>query len=207
MSAMGGGSGLANWQWLFLLEGIPSLVMGLVILACVVDTPSQAGWLTNAEKELVLTELAADRRQAGPQTHTFDDALRTPRVWLFTLIYFCLVSVNPTLGFWGPTIIADLGVTSNTMIGLLSAMPFVASAIGIVWVGRHSDQMLERRFINSIGNLSGWIGPFAVGWFKDLTGKTSTGLYIVAGLEVAATVLILLFIPQGNVRTTAVTGG
>lgn len=181
--------------------------MGLVILACVVDTPSQAGWLTNAEKELVLTELAADRRQAGPQTHTFDDALRTPRVWLFTPIYFCLVSVNPTLGFWGPTIIADLGVTSNTMIGLLSAMPFVASAIGIVWVGRHSDQMLERRFINSIGNLSGWIGPFAVGWFKDLTGKTSTGLYIVAGLEVAATVLILLFIPQGNIRTTAVTGG
>lgn len=259
MGAMGGRTGLANWQWLFLLEGIPSLIMGLLTLAMVVDTPAQARWLTDAEKQFVLADLEADRRQAGPRKHGFGEALRVPHVWLLTVIYFCLVSANPTLGFWGPTIINGLGVNSNMMIGMLSAVPYIVSVIGTVWVGRHSDRMLERRWhcalsclaaaaglvligvfdnipvlafaalvlgvagvlsafapfwqmptmllagaaaaggialINSIGNLSGWLGPFVVGWLKDLTGKTSSGLYVVAGLETLAAALILLFMPR-----------
>jgi D-galactonate transporter len=266
MGAMGGQAGLANWQWLFLLEGIPSVIMGLVTLAIVADTPSQARWLSEKEKQLVLADLEADHRQAGPRKHGFGEALRIPRVWLLTVIYFCLVSANPTFGFWGPTIISGMGVKSNLTIGLLSAVPYIAAMIGVVLVGRSSDRMLERRYhcalsclaaavglvligvfantpalafaalvlgvagvlsafspfwqmpttllagsaaaggialINSIGNLSGWLGPFLVGWLMDLTGKTSAGLYVVAGLEVVAAVLILLLIPRehssGNV--------
>jgi predicted MFS family arabinose efflux permease len=194
-----------------------------------------------------------------PRKHAFAEALKIPRVWLLTIIYFCLVSANPTLGFWGPTIISGLGVKSNITIGLLSAVPYIVGVIGTVLVGRHSDRTLERRYhsalsclaaaigvvligvfanipvlafaalvlgvtgvlsafapfwqmpttllagsaaaggialINSIGNLSGWLGPFVVGWLKDLTGKTSAGLYVVAGLEVLVTVLILLFTPR-----------
>src|SRR5262245_25847513 len=99
MSAMSGRQGLANWQWLFLLEGIPSLVMGLLTLAFVVDSPDRAAWLTADEKRAVLADLADDNRRAGPRTHGFGDALRVPRVWLLTVIYFCVVSANPTLGF------------------------------------------------------------------------------------------------------------
>lgn len=265
MAVMGGHSGLANWQWLFLLEGIPSILLGLLTLALIVDNPRDARWLNAGEKELVLADLERDRRQAGPRKHGFRDALLVPRVWLLIVIYFCLVIANPTLGFWGPTIINSLGVGSNMTIGLLSAIPYIVSVIGIVWVGRHSDRMLERRyhcalsclaagagvvligvfenspvlafgalvlgvtgvlsafapfwqmptmlltgtaaaggiaFINSIGNLSGWLGPFIVGWLKDLTGKTSAGLYVVAALEMFAAVLIVLCMPATNPRRT-----
>ena len=259
MGAMGGQAGLANWQWLFILEGIPSILVGLLTLVTVADTPSQARWLSEQEKRLVLGDLEADRRLAGPRTHGFGEALRSPRVWLLTMIYFCLVSANPTFGFWGPTIISGMGVKSNMTIGLLSAVPYIAAMIGVVVVGRSSDRMLERRYhcalsclaaaagllligvfasmpvlafaalvlgvsgvlsafspfwqmptrllagtaaaggialINSIGNLSGWLGPFLVGWLMDLTGKTTAGLLLVAGLEVAAALLILLFVPR-----------
>jgi D-galactonate transporter len=261
MGSMGGRTGLANWQWLFLLEGIPSIVMGLLTLVIFVDKPRQACWLTEGEKRLVLADLEADNRQAGPRKHGFGEALKLPQVWVLTVICFCFVSANPTLGFWGPTIIQGLGVNSNVMIGLLSAVPYIAGVLGTVLVGRHSDRTLERRYhcalsclaaavgliligvfanipalafaalvlgvtgvlsafapfwqmptlllsgtaaaggialINSIGNLSGWVGPFVVGWLKDVTGKTSTGLYVVAGFEVLAAVLILLFMPRSS---------
>jgi len=259
MDTMRGRTGLADWQWLFLLEGVPPIAMGAVTLAILADTPSDAQWLTEKEKQLVLSDLEADRRQAGARTHGFREALRAPRVWLLTLIYFCLVSANPTFGFWIPTIISGMGVDGNATIGLLSAVPYVAATIGLVLVGRSSDRSLERRYhcalsclaaalglvligvlsntpasafaalvlgvagalsafspfwqlpttllagtaaaggialINSIGNLSGWLGPFVVGWLMDVTGKTSAGLYVVAGLECIAAGLILLFIPR-----------
>jgi D-galactonate transporter len=255
-----GGAGLANWQWLFLIEGIPSIIMGVLTLAFVVDRPGEARWLTASEKQFVLADLEADQRQAGPRKHRFGEALREPRMWLLTVIYFCLVSANPTLGFWGPTIINNLGVKSNMTIGVLSAVPYLVAVVGIMWVSRHSDRTFERRYhsalsclaaavglvsigvfastpplafaalvlgvtgvlsafapfwqipttllastaaaggialINSFGNLSGWLGPFVVGWLKDLTGTTSAGLYVVAGLEVLAAGLILLFTPRG----------
>jgi D-galactonate transporter len=269
MGSMGGQTGLANWQWLFLAEGIPSIVMGLLTLVIFVDKPGQARWLSESEKQLVLADLEADNRQAGPRRYGFGEALKLPQVWLLTAICFCFVSANPTLGFWGPTIIQGLGVKSNVMIGLLSAVPYIAGMIGTVLVARHSDRTLERRYhcalsclaaaigliligvfadipslafaalvlgvtgvlsafapfwqmptlllsgtaaaggialINSIGNLSGWVGPFVVGWLKDITGKTSAGLYVVAGLEVLAAVLILLFMarpskPSGPTRS------
>ncbi len=262
MGVMSGVGGLANWQWLFLLEGIPTLVMGIFTLAYFVDTPAQASWLTESEKQVVLRDLEEDRRQAGPRTHGFAAALKVPRVWILAVVYFCLVSANYALGFYGPTIISGLGVRSNTTIGFLSAIPYLVSVVGLIVVGRHSDRTLERRYhcalsclaaatglvligafentpvlafcalvlgvtgvmsafapfwqmptmfltgtaaaggialINSIGNLSGWIGPFLIGWLKDLTGKTTSGLYVVAVFEAMGTVLILLLIPR--VRT------
>jgi nitrate/nitrite transporter NarK len=265
MGAMGGQAGLANWQWLFILEGIPSILMGLLTLLTVADTPSEAGWLTDREKRLVLDDLDADRRVAVHQTHGFGDAMRSPRVWLLTAIYFGLVSANPTFGFWVPTIISGMGISSNVAIGLLSAVPYIAAMIALVAVGRSSDRMLERRYhcafsclaaaagliligvfadtpvlafaalvlgvsgvlsafspfwqipttmlagtaaaggialINSVGNLSGWLGPFLVGWLMDVTGTTAAGLLPVAGLEVAAALLILLFVPREESRAT-----
>jgi predicted MFS family arabinose efflux permease len=240
--------------------------MGLLTLLVVDDRPARARWLTDGEKRLVLEDLERDRLQAGPRRHRFGESLRDSRVWLLTVSYFCLVSANPTLGFWSPTIINGLGVTSNTTIGLLSAIPYIGAMIATVLVGRHSDLRLERRWhcalsclaaaaglvligvfanmpplafvalilgqagvlaafapfwqmptmllagtaaaggialINSIGNLSGWLGPFVVGWLKDLTGKTSTGLYVVAGLEVLAAVLIVLFMPRRQAAEVA----
>jgi len=96
MGSLGGRVGLANWQWVFLLEGIPSIVMGLLTFKLFTDKPSRARWLTEKEKRLVLEDLEADYRNAGPRHHGLGDALKLPRVWLLTLIQFCLTSANPT---------------------------------------------------------------------------------------------------------------
>jgi D-galactonate transporter len=259
MSSMGGRSGLANWQWLFLLEGIPSIIVGLLALGIVVDKPGDAHWLTEREKRLVLADLDEDHRLAGPRQHGFGAALKTPEVWLLTGTFFCVVSSNNTIGFWVPTIIQGFGVTSTIAIGLLSAVPYVGALIGMMLVSRHSDRTRERRYhsalpclacacgligiglfantpglafasltlavaaqlsgnfvfwtipptllagsavagsialINSIGSVSGWVGPSIIGWLADITGKTSTGLYVVAGLEILAAILILAVLPR-----------
>jgi D-galactonate transporter len=266
MTSMGGVMGFANWQVLFLLEGIPSIVMGVLTLAMLTDKPNKAAWLTETEKQLVLSDLESDHRQGAPRRHGFGEALKLPQVWVLTAIQFGLTSALPTFGFWGPTIIEELGIKSNMMIGLLSAVPYIVAVIGIVLVGRHSDRTLERRrhsalsclagavglvligvfanspalafaalilgtagvlsafapfwqmptmllastaaaggiaLINSIGSFSGLVAPFVVGWLKDITGKTSAGLYVVAGLEASAAVLILLFMPGRWVSETA----
>jgi len=259
MRSMGGRAGLANWQWLFVLEGIPSIIIGVLALATIVDKPQQARWLTEREKQLVLADLEADHRQAGPREHGFRQALKRPRVWLLGAIYFCLTSANVTIPFWLPTIIQGLGIENTLTIGMLSAVPYIGALVAMVLVGRHSDRKLERRYhaalpclacalsligigvfansralaftalvaavaaaltaptvfwqippmllagtaaaggialTNSIGNLSGWLGPSIVGWLKDVTGKTATGLYVVAGLEVLGAILILRFAPR-----------
>jgi MFS family permease len=259
MGSMSGRGGFANWQWLFLFEGIPSIVVGLLALAIVVDKPGQAHWLSDEEKRLVLADLEADRRNAGPREHGFGRALKLPQVWLLGAIYFCGNAANVTLPFWIPTIIRGLGVERTLIIGILSAVPYIASMVAMVWVGRHSDRTMERRYhaavpylvttagligiglfannpalafpalviavasvlaghmafwqmptailtgtaaaggialINSLGALSGWVGPSVVGWLADLTGKTATGLYVVSAIEALAVFLILLFVPR-----------
>ena len=124
MASMGGRAGLANWQWLFVLEGIPSIVVGLLAFLVVVDKPSAACWLTEGERRLVVADLEADRLEAGPREHGFSRALKLPRVWLLTLIHFCALSSNATIGFWVPSIIQGFGVTDAVRIGVLSAVPY-----------------------------------------------------------------------------------
>jgi MFS family permease len=258
MGSMNHRMGLANWQWLFLLEGIPSIVGDLVALAIIVDTPGDARWLSESEKQLVLADLAQDHQQAGPRKTSLREALGDVRVWLLAAIFFGMISANVTLSFWVPTIVQDLGVKNTVSNVLLSAVRYVFALIAIVLNGWHSDRARERRYhsafpclgcavglvsiglfvhipllsfvalvlaqmcassaatpflqipsvfltgtaaaagialINSVGNLSGWLGPSVVGWLKDLTGTTASGLYVVAGLEVLAVLLILGFVP------------
>ena len=262
MGSMGGRGGLANWQWLFLLEGVPSIVVGLLAFLIVVDRPAAASWLTDGEKQLVLADLEKDRLSSGPREHGFSQALKLPRVWLMTVIHFCATASNATIGFWVPSIIQGFGVTNAVRIGMLSTVPYIGALIAMVLVSHHSDRTLERRYhaalpclvcavgligiglfagtpslafgalvvavasalcyngpfwqippmllagtavaggialINSLGMLTGWVGPSVVGWLEDVTGKTSTGLYVIAGLEVLAAILILLFMPRGSV--------
>jgi sugar phosphate permease len=167
MGVVSKGAGLANWQWLFLIEGIPSIIMGILTLAFVVDTPGAARWLTASEKRFVIADLEADQRQAGPRRHRFGEALREPRMWLLTVIYFCLVSANPTLGFWGPTIINNLGVKNNRMIGLLSAVPYLIAVVGIILVSRHSDRTFERRYHCALSCLAAAVGLVSIGVFAS----------------------------------------
>jgi sugar phosphate permease len=163
MGSLGGQAGLANWQWLFILEGLPSILVGIWAFFVVVDQPAMAGWLTAREKELLLADLHADRLQAGVREHRFALALRLPRVWLLTAVHFCALSSNVTIGFWVPSIIEGFGVTNTLRIGLLSTVPYGAALIGMVVVGRHSDRTLERRYHAALPCLACAAGLVGIG--------------------------------------------
>ena len=242
--------GLTGWQTMFVVEGVPAVLMGLVVLAWLPDRPASAAWLTPDERA-TLEQLAA---RTTPAASRLIDGLASGRVWLLALVYFGLVIGLYGLGFWAPQIIRSLGTTSNTRIGLLSAVPYLVAGVCMVIWGRHSDATGERRWhvfapaclgaagfavsamvttpavslaaltagaigiyaampvfwtlptamlggtaaaggialVNSLGNLGGYLGPFAIGWLKDATGSYSAGLLVLAIGMASAGLLVLM---------------
>ena len=142
MSQMEGVGHLANWQWLFILEGIPSLIAGIFVLMYLPEKPANAKWLSAAEQQAVTHALIAENKSAGKHL-SFKDACSNYRVWLCAAVYFCVVSGNATIAFWTPSIIKEIGIKGNLQIGLISAIPFIAGTLAMIWNGIHSDKTGE----------------------------------------------------------------
>jgi sugar phosphate permease len=204
---MGGRLGLANWQWVFLLEGLPSILMGLLTFAIFADKPATAQWLTDTEKRVVLADLDADNRRAGERQHGLMRALTNPQVWLLTMIQFCLTSANPTLAAWTPTVVEDLGVSNATAIGLLSALPNIVAVLALIVVSRHSDRTLERRYHAALSCLACAVGLASIGLFAHYPliafcgacyWDRRAGECRCAVLAVSADVLILRWMPRSS---------
>ncbi|MFJ4443490.1 MFS transporter [Pseudomonas sp. NPDC089422] len=144
--------GLHGWQWLFLLEGMPSVIMGFVVFGYLNDAPAQAHWLSAEDKQQLQQALAADK---PPATSTKDAAPRSllremlsPTVLLFSLVYFCLVNTLAMIAVWTPLIIKSISAadSSNSTIGFLAMIPQVCTIIGMLVWGLHSDRSQERRW-------------------------------------------------------------
>jgi MFS transporter, ACS family, tartrate transporter len=241
------GAGLDGWQWLFILEALPSFLMALGVVFYLTDRPALATWLADDERGWLEERLEAERRQKVAVEHLgIGKALTDPRVLACSFVYFCLNAASYGVAFFLPTIIKNFGV-SNFETGLLSAVPFVFGAIGMVLLGRNSDRTLKRRehvcfamllaavgvagaglvsapalvlgllclgqigvsatppllwpipsafltgssaaagiaAINSIGNLSGFAGPYVMGYLKDATGSFTAGLLVLGGCALA----------------------
>lgn len=205
MSRMEGVGHLANWQWLFLLEGIPSVLAGFAVLVWLPETPRQAKWLSAAEQDAVIRAVEVENRD--PAKHaSFGAALANARVWICALIYFCVVSGNATIAFWTPSIIKELGVQGNFQIGLIAAIPFIAGTIAMVWNGAHSDRTGERRMHCAIAALIASAGLVATG------ALLGTPLLALLALTVAAIGILAAFpvfwsIPAVFLAGTAAAGG
>ena len=156
MQSFNGVGGLAGWQWLFLLEAAPAIVIGVYFLMKLTDNIEGATWLKPAEKSVLASELL--REKVGNPAGTFKSAFSDPRVWLSCLIYFCVASGLYGLGFWLPTIIADMGVKSTLDVGMLTAIPYGVAAVGMVLVGRSSDRRGERRWHFAVPAALGSLG-------------------------------------------------
>lgn len=149
MSKMGTTGGLANWQWLFLLEGIPSAIVGIVAIYFLDDGPKSAKWLSDEERETLVHALAEEealKRSQGESRHSIADAFRCPQVWWFCLVYFGMVVANYFVGFWMPEIIKSGVTTDPWKIGLVSVIPWGVGAVTMIWFGHHSDITGERRW-------------------------------------------------------------
>jgi MFS family permease len=136
--------GMAGWRWLFLLEGIPSVVLGGVVFWLVKDRIEDVTWLSAEEKQVVLDRMA---KEARPETtQTFKDVWKEPTTYVMSAIYLCLVMALTGLLFWMPQLIKSAGVMDTLDIGLLTVIPYVGAVIGNLLVGASSDRHGERRW-------------------------------------------------------------
>src|ERR1700687_2628457 len=250
-----GGLGLAGWQWLFIIESVPAIILSGVVFSYLPHRPADASWLAPDERAWLAERLALEQRQRqAVHDYSVMQALLNPRVLGLRLVYFGAVATNYGLSFFLPQIVKAFGLTTF-LTTLVSAAPYAVGLIGMVWWGRRSDRVVERRFhtafplfiaaagiagstmfddptlkmislcvagfgifatlpvfwtlptaflsgaaaacgiavINSVGNLAGFAGPFAMGWIKDHTGSYTGGLLLLAALGFIAMGIVLIF--------------
>jgi ACS family tartrate transporter-like MFS transporter len=245
--------GLKGWQWLFIVEGIPSSILGVVAFFYLTDRPADAKWLAPEQKRWLEAELDSELRASeSVDVMTLRQALTSSKVLLLSVIYFGLLAGLYGIQFWLPQIIRSFGLT-NIQTGLLSALPFGFGTIAMFAWGRRSDRSRERiwhiaiplfltaaaliasayagglpltmaalitaaiggfaavglfwtlptaylsgvaaaggiALIGAVGNLAGFGGPYLIGWFKETTGSTVAGLFVLAVLPAIAGLLVL----------------
>jgi D-galactonate transporter len=162
MQYMDGANGWRGWQWLFLLEGIPSVIIGVLVFVLLPDGPRKAKWLTPQQQELIVQRMKED--DAGKEElvkrHSFMDAFKDGRVWALSVVYFCGVVCFYAVNFWMPTIIQELGIDKHDFlkVGLLSMIPWGLAAIAMVVWAAHSDRTQERRWHAAGGLMVGIAG-------------------------------------------------
>lgn len=249
-------AGLAGWQLMFLVEGIPAVILGFVVLAYLPDRPSQARWLEAGEGRWLEGALEREERiKTAHREYTIREALTNGKVWVLCGVYFGVVTSLYGISFWLPTIIGEFSGLNELFVGLLSAIPYVAATIGMVVFAWHSDSTGERRWhvavpaalaavglvltglvgdsgvaqmlvltlgamgiysclgtfwtlpaaflsgtaaaagialINSVGNVGGFVGPYAIGYIRDATGSNYGGMLVLAALILLAGILALV---------------
>ena len=250
--------GMSGWRWMFVLEGLPAVLLGVLCFLVMTENPAKAKWLSAEERNWLVSELEAERAASSKNTKHLSllKTLANPKVLYLGAIYFVYQVGSLGVGYWLPQIIKSLsGSLSTFQIGLIGMIPYIFATIAMIWWGRHSDLKAERKLhsylpmgiaavamfgaaifqspflviasitvalsglyaykspfwavpgqflsvaaagtavaaINSIGNLGGFVGPYAQGMIVDLTGDPRAGLYFFAGLLVIST-LMMIFI-------------
>lgn len=156
MSAMGGVQGMTAWQWLFVLEAIPTVVLGFMAYFYLDDRIRDAKWLTEEQKDLLEHNLRHD--QHGKQLHSLRDGFTNPRIWLLSFIYLFFTMGLYGISFWLPTIVKASGVTNPLDIGLLTVIPYGAATAAMILTGRSSDARHERRWHLALAGIAGAAG-------------------------------------------------
>lgn len=143
-----------GWQWLFLVQGLPAPLLGILAWRCLVDRPEQAGWLSCAEKERLRQQLEAESHSVVKADHdSLGDLLRDPMVWALSLVYVLMVAGTYAIVFWTPSLIRSWGVTDVLEIGIYASVPQLCAIVGVILLGRSSDLKQERRWHFTVGAL------------------------------------------------------
>ena len=179
MDAFHGTTGMHGWQWMFVIEAVPAVLIGLATLAYLDNGIAKAKWLTDGEKKLLEDEIVADQK-GKESVHSFADIVSDKRVWLMCLIYFCFVMGQYGLTLWMPTLVKATGVTGNLHIGLLSAIPFGCAIIAMNLIGRSADARRERRWHLIVPALMGAVGFVGAALFADNTAISIAALSLAA---------------------------
>ncbi len=252
MKVFDGAYSIAGWQWMFLIEGLPSIALGIIVILTLQDRIADAKWLTEEERALLASRIDAEASEK--QHASIFSVMTSGRVWLMALIYFSYVMGLYGVSFWLPTLIKAMGISDPLDIGLMSAIPYTVAVVVTLAVAKSADRLRERRWhvaipgllgavglllsvlwaqdtvlamaaltlatagilttlplfwslptsflagsgaaagiamINSLGNLAGFASPYAVGWLKELSGNTHSGIILLAGSLVLGAILTI----------------
>jgi ACS family tartrate transporter-like MFS transporter len=165
--------GLRGWQWLFALEGLPAVALGIAVLAYLPGGPAAARWLTPDEKAWLAERLRRDEAESGRlERHRLVHALASGRLWLLALLYFLLNVGGYGFEMWIPSILKDLSQAGFGLLGLLNALPYLAAAVAMVLAGRSSDRFGERRWHVAGAALAGAAGF----WLSAAAGQPALAM-------------------------------
>ncbi|WP_321796794.1 MFS transporter [Caballeronia sp. J97] len=173
MTRLSGSYGMNGWQWLFLLEGVPTVILGVIAFFYLDDKVKDANWLTESQKEMIERNLNDETPEHS--LHSVRDGLINPRILLLSAIYFFFTMGLYGVSFWLPTLIKASGVSSPMNIGLLTAVPYGAAVVAMIFVSRTSDASGERRWHLAIPGLVG-----AAGLVFSVMYAGSTALAMIA---------------------------
>jgi D-galactonate transporter len=201
MTSFSGAHDLDGWQWMFLIEGLPCVILGVLALFVLDDRPADASWLSDDEKHLLASEL-----DTSGSHHSFAQVAKDPRVYLMAVPYFCFICGIYAVSFWLPSIIKAAGVKDTMQIGLYSAIPYLASAIAMTLIGRSSDRRGERRYHSAIPALMGSAALALATFFGDQLSIALTCITIATAMMwVAYTVFWAM--PSEYLKGDAASGG
>jgi MFS transporter, ACS family, tartrate transporter len=166
---LGDWGGLSSWQWLFVLEAIPPVILGFVVMVYLTDSPEKAEWLEPAQRTWLARRLADERGAKEARKHySLAETMRHPRVWLLTLVYFGQNVSGYGLVIFLPQIVSRFGVGVG-LNGLISALPFAAAAVAMVWWGTHADRANEHRLHTAAACLLNFAGLAVCVFLNDPT--------------------------------------
>jgi ACS family tartrate transporter-like MFS transporter len=150
------GKGLSGWQWMFLMEGVPAILLGASVFWALSDSPREASWLKGEEREWLLERLALEQQaESSLKKENLWQVLISPRIWMLSMVYFGVSTTMYGLTLWLPSVIQSLSKLSYFVTGIISALPFVVTAVVMVVVGMLSDRSGERRWHTAIPAFAG----------------------------------------------------
>ena len=201
-----GVAGLQGWQWLFVVEGIPAIVLAPIVWRRLDERPETATWLSAPERAWLAGALAAEAQARDGAHHDLKAAFASGRLWVLAAIYFCLVLAFYGVSFWLPQILQQLGHYPSAVVALISAIPYVVAAIGMVVVGAHSDRTGERRWHVAAPALVGALGFAAAASVPPSVALSLTALS-VAALGIWGAMGPFWALPTAFLRGRAAAGG
>ncbi|HEY6852735.1 MAG TPA: MFS transporter, partial [Gemmatimonadales bacterium] len=199
MQSAHGLHGLAGWQWMFLAEAIPSVVLGICVLFYLDNGIGEARWLSEPEKAVLQRNIAEERSSIAPHP-SIRAIFADRRVWHMVLVYFTCLMGQYAISFWLPTLIKSAGVKSVLDVGLVSAIPYGATIAAMIVLGRSSDRRRERRWHVAGPLLAGAVGLVGCALAKDHTAASVAALTVAAAGGMASVPLFW------NMPTAILTG-
>ncbi len=207
MTSLNGVNGWQGWQWVFLIEGIPSVLAGVVTYFYLTDKPEQATWLTKQERDLVHADLARDAESLGHREHSLLASLKDGKIWLMILIYFCIIAANSSLTFYGPTLVKEVGFTSPLAVGWIMSAAYLCGAAGMILNGVHSDRHQEARWHCAVAAAVGSASLLAIALLLNASPLLTLVMLTLAIVGTMSSIPVFWQMPNRFLSGAAAAGG